>query len=209
MPTCKLCLADGCVSVPSGRGRTFLHCPACGLIFVPEAEWISPEAERARYDSHNNTVENAGYAKFLGEVVTQVAALSPKPARILDFGCGENAVMTGLLTSAGFSCAGYDPVYADRVDRSGSYDLVILCEVIEHLRDLRGECQRLKEFLGDGSRVLIRTRLYPTPEGICNWWYSRDKTHINFLAERTFVTVAGLVGKPPVAKLADDMFLLG
>ena len=204
---CKLCQTEDCSPIPSGRRRTFLHCSHCGLVFVPEAEWPSPQAERARYDHHDNTPANAGYLRFLHEVVARVEALNLGAAPILDFGCGEQAVLTTLLSERGFTCDGYDPLYGrDRL--GGPYGLVILCEVIEHIRDLRGELTRLSALLHANGKILVRTRLYPSVEQIANWWYSRDLTHINFFAEETIGHAARLAGKNAVTRLAEDMFVL-
>jgi SAM-dependent methyltransferase len=206
---CKLCLSDGCAPVAATQGRTFLHCPSCGLVFVPESEWPCRAAERARYDKHDNTPGNAGYLRFLSEVVTAVRRLRQPPARVLDFGCGERAILCTLLAEAGYAATGYDPAYPDRASIEGTFDLVVLCEVIEHLRDLRAELARIARHLVPAGPVLMRTRLYPSPDRMADWWYARDPTHINFLAEPTFAVVAKLLGKTRVERLGEDLFGVG
>jgi SAM-dependent methyltransferase len=206
---CKLCLTDGCAPVPAPKGRTFLHCPSCGLVFVPELEWLSQAAERARYDKHDNTPGNAGYVDFLSEVVAALRKLRQPPARVLDFGCGEHAVLCALLGEAGYTATGYDPAYASHATLDGTFDVVVLCEVIEHLRDLRGELASIARHLGPGSQVLVRTRLHPSLQGMADWWYGRDPTHINFFAEPTFAVVARLLGKTRVERLGGDLFAVG
>jgi SAM-dependent methyltransferase len=206
---CKLCLIDGCAPVPAPKGRTFLHCSSCGLVFVPESEWLSPAAERARYDKHDNTPGNLGYVDFLSEVVTAMRGLRQPPARVLDFGCGERAVLCTLLADGGYTATGYDPAYADRGALDGTFDLVVMCEVIEHLRDLRAELARIARHLAPGGQVLVRTRLYPAPGCMADWWYARDVTHINFFSEPTFTVVAKLLGKERVERLGEDLFGVG
>jgi SAM-dependent methyltransferase len=203
---CKLCLSDGCARVFAPKGRTFIHCPSCGLVFVPESEWLPPAAERARYDKHDNTPGNAGYLDLLSEVVTAARRLRQPPARVLDFGCGERAVLCTLLADAGYLATGYDPAYPDRATLDGTFDLVVLCEVIEHVRDLRAELVRIARHLAPDGRVLVRTRLYPSPDRMADWWYARDVTHINFFAEPTFAVVAKLLGKGRVERLGEDLF---
>jgi hypothetical protein len=206
MIECKLCQVPGCSRIPSCRRRTFLHCSACGLVFVPASEWLTIEAERARYDHHDNTRMNPGYLRFLDEVVAQVEALQVGTASILDYGCGGQAVLTGLLRDKGMSCIGYDPIYG-RDQLGGPHALVILCEVIEHLRDLRGELARVGRLLGPGGRVLLRTRLHPGIAAMADWWYARDATHINFIGEETLARAAGLAGCNTVVRVAGDMFV--
>jgi hypothetical protein len=206
MIECKLCQAPCCSQIPSGTARTFLHCSRCGLVFVPENEWLDLDAERARYDQHDNTPTNLGYLRFLSEVVAQVEALQVGTGSILDYGCGEQAILAALLRAKGLACIGYDPLYG-REQRDGPHALVILCEVIEHLRDLRGELERVGHLLSPGGRVLVRTRPYPGVEAIADWWYSRDTTHINFFGEPALLHAARLAGQNTVTRLAGDMFL--
>jgi SAM-dependent methyltransferase len=162
-------------------------------VFVPREFWLSEDDERARYAHHDNTPTNEGYAKFLGQVADVVAAIAPGSARVLDFGSGENAVLADILRQRGFDCAAYDPVYGlGQAALRDRYDMVVLCEVIEHLRDLRAEILTLKGCLGPGGRVVVRTQCYPSIAEMTTWWYARDATHLNFFSERTLEFAAGL-----------------
>jgi len=193
--TCKLCLASACVPAGRNKHREFVHCPSCGLVFVPRDFWVSAGEERARYAHHDNSPSNEGYVKFLGQVADVVAGLGTGQARVLDFGSGENAVLAQLLRQRGFDCAAYDPIYdLGQAALRDRYDIVVLCEVIEHLRDLRGEMQLLKDCLGPGGRVVVRTQCYPSVAGAPAWWYARDATHLNFFAQRTLEFAASLCG---------------
>lgn len=206
---CKLCQASACARVCLHARRTFLHCPACGLVFVPEGEYLTVEAERLRYDRHDNTPSNLGYRRFLAGVADVVDQLDVGDGTILDFGAGKHAVLTQLLRERGRRARDYDPLYGRGLDAlAGHYDLVILCEVIEHLRDPVGELTRVGSCLRPGGRVLLRTQIYPAVETIADWWYSRDPTHLNFLGRETIATVAALLRKTVATALADDLFLI-
>jgi hypothetical protein len=175
--------------------RGLVHCPACGLVFVPESQWTSVDDERARYAHHDNTPANEGYVRFLGEVADVVCGLVGAGACILDFGSGQAAVLAALLRERGRDCTAYDPLYGIGPDAlAGRYEVIVLCEVIEHLRDLRSELTRLGGCLCPGGRVVVRTRCYPSLAELPSWWYARDPTHINFFTERTLEVAAGLVG---------------
>ncbi len=189
--------------------RTFLHCPACGLVFVPDREYPTVAAERSRYDRHDNTPTNLGYRRFLSEVADAVDRLDLGAGTILDFGAGEHAVLTQLLQERGRRARDYDPLYGRGLNALAErYDLVIVCEVIEHLRDLTGELTRLESCLHPGGRVLLRTQIHPSVDDIADWWYSRDPTHLNFFARDTLATVAALLRKTAVTALAADLFLI-
>jgi len=206
---CKLCREAACVRVCLHARRTFLHCPACGLVFVPDGEHLTVEAERSRYDRHDNTPSNLDYRRFLSELADAVDQLDLGSGTILDFGAGKHAVLTQLLQERGRRARDYDPLYDRGLDALAErYDLVILCEVIEHLRDLGGELTKLQSCLRPGGRVLLRTQIYPAVDNIADWWYSRDPTHLNFLSRDTVATVAALLHKTAVTALADDLFLI-
>jgi hypothetical protein len=183
-------------------------CPDCGLVFVPEADWLPVAAERARYAHHDNTAANAGYVRFLGEVADVVCGLVGPGARILDFGSGEHAVLAGLLAQRGRACAAYDPLYGIGADAlSARYDAIVLCEVIEHLRDLRGEIERIGACRAPGSVVVVRTRCYPSLAELPTWWYARDGTHIHFFAPRTLACAARLCGLACRSTPSPDVFV--
>lgn len=204
---CKLCLAHDCVPAGRSQQRDLYHCRACGLVFVPETQWFSVEDERTRYGHHDNTAGNAGYLRFLGEVADVVARIASPPARVLDFGSGEHAILTELLRERGYAATAYDPVYGLGMDALASrYDVVILCEVIEHLRDLRGELERVRVALAEGGRVIVRTRCYPSLESLPTWWYARDPTHINFFSPHALDVAAAYCGLACKATDAPDLF---
>jgi hypothetical protein len=205
---CKLCLADDCVPAGRSQQRDLYHCRACGLVFVPPTQWVSVADERARYGHHDNTAENAGYLRFLGEVADVVAAVASPPGRVLDFGSGKHAILTELLRQRGYHCTAYDPVYGLGMDAlGGRYDVVILCEVIEHLRDLRDELERISGTLTEGGRVVVRTRCYPSLAALPTWWYARDPTHINFFSPAALDVAASWCGLVSRATDAPDIFV--
>jgi len=192
---CRLCLSTACVPAGTSQHRTLVHCRDCGLVSVPPAHWLTVDDERARYAHHDNVASNEGYLKFLGQVADVVSGLAAPGARILDFGSGQNALLTGILRARGFACVAYDPLYGVSPGALASrYDVVVMCEVIEHLRDPRGELLALAGCLGPGGRVVVRTQCYPSLGELGSWWYARDATHINFFAAGTLEVAAKLCG---------------
>jgi SAM-dependent methyltransferase len=175
---------------------------------VPEAQWLTVDDERARYAHHDNTAANAGYLEWLGQVAKVVAALAAPGARVLDFGSGENAILTALLRERGYLATPYDPVYAIGTQAlADRYDVIVVCEVIEHLRDLRGDLARLAGCLQPAGHVVVRTQCYPSVEGVATWWYARDATHINFFAPRTLDLAARSCGRAQHPTELPDVFV--
>ncbi len=208
---CRVCNNKSIETVGQNRLRKFCYCESCGLVFVPEQYWVSIEEEKKRYEQHNNTPKNEGYVKFLKQIVNVVCNIS-KPSsspRILDFGCGESAVLTTLLIENGFDCTAYDPLFDINIDNDGPlYDIIILCEVIEHIRDIEAELDKVKKLINENGVLIIRTRLYSSEKKIENWWYAQDKTHINFFARRTMDGIARMVNRQKVVPKAEDIFVI-
>ena len=206
--TCKLCLASACVPAGRNKHREFVHCPSCGLVFVPREFWVGESEERTRYAHHDNSPSSEGYVKFLGQVADVVAEIVPGSSRVLDFGSGEKAVLADILGQRGFDCTAYDPIYGlGQAALRDRYGIVVLCEVIEHLRDLRAEIFTLKACLGPGGRVVVRTQCYPSVAEMTTWWYARDATHLNFFSERTLEFAASLCGLRSLRTGQPDIFV--
>jgi 2-polyprenyl-3-methyl-5-hydroxy-6-metoxy-1,4-benzoquinol methylase len=220
---CKVCGRETAF-VAKNKRRPFYRCMACELISVPPKYWLSVDDEKARYDLHDNTVSNGGYVKFLSEAADVVdAAIKVRhhpQTKVLDFGCGRDAVLCRLLWERGVDCYGYDPLYGDGVmpapqaqgigdvGESEQFDIIILCEVIEHLRDIMGELKRVCGMLRGGGVIIVRTRLYGDPDDFPDWWYAQDLTHINFFNSESISVIAGMVGKEVVLTGYEDIFVL-
>ena len=205
---CPLCSADNCPETDGDTRRTYHCCSSCTLVFVPEKYHYTKGQERKRYDLHDNTTGNKGYVRFLGEVAGVIANVAAPEARILDFGCGEKAVLTGLLRKRGGRCDCYDPLYDHSLpDSTVRYDVIVLCEVIEHLRNLRDTLNTIDALLKNDGLVLVRTRCYPETEKLTKWWYAQDMTHINFFSSRALEVAAGFIRRRFERTSFEDIFL--
>jgi hypothetical protein len=207
---CRLCNSAGCNELFSDKIRSYFHCEKCGLIFVPECGHVSIEEEIKRYALHENSPDHEGYVGFLSDLVSIVIKQSPVNGRILDYGSGQRAVLTGLLQGRGYNCTAYDPLYKIGNDAlAKTYDTVVLCEVIEHLRDLPEELSIIKKAAGRTGTIIIRTRIHPLPEHFAGWWYKNDITHINFFSGVTIDTLAAMLGreKSQNDELSGDIFV--
>jgi SAM-dependent methyltransferase len=213
--SCKACGCGRTVFVNKDKRRPFYRCMMCDLVSVPEKYWLSVDDERARYDLHDNSISNDGYVKFLSAVADVAIKEYRHPRmRVLDFGCGKDAVLCRLLWDRGGDCCAYDPLYKISLPKVGNsdnlykFDMIILCEVIEHLRDLMGELRRICGLLREGGIIIIRTRLYEDPSVFPNWWYAQDPTHINFFSAESLNKIAGMIGKRVDLTGYSDIFVL-
>lgn len=172
--------------------RDYGRCHACGYVQVPEAQWLSTEAERAYYGTHRNAVDDPGYRAWLGRLAGPLLERVRPPAEGLDFGCGPAPALAAMLGEAGLEVALHDVYFAPRpevFDRR--WDFVTATEVLEHLRAPSAELQRLWDCLRPGGWLGIMTRRPPDdPEAFADWHYRRDPTHIGFFADSTFAWLA-------------------
>jgi len=174
---------------PFALGReTFHRCPACGFIRKDASLHPSLEAERARYDRHQNAAGD-GYDQVLETFLKTAVLPFSAPCEALDFGCGRSGRLLERMRQNGFSATGYDPFYAPAptvLERR--YGLVTATEVVEHFRDPETAWRQLCGLVAEGGILAMSTRLIPAD--FTGWWYRRDETHLCFYTERALVSIA-------------------
>lgn len=206
---CKLCGKNSVDKLCENSSREFYHCTFCELIFVPEMYHLNIQEEKTRYDLHDNSMDNKGYVNYLQKIEKVVSGIVTKDKSILDFGSGKNAVLSGLLKINGFNCTSYDPLYGlHNATQKSAFDLLIACEVVEHLRDLRSELFLIKKMITDTSKIIIRTQLYPPSDKFLKWWYIQDLTHINFFSLKSIEIAGQILDRDIELTDESDIFIL-
>ena len=205
---CRLCYTDsGCDVFSQDKRRTFLRCPTCSLVYVPDDFLLSDHAEMAEYDKHENAVDDAGYRKFLSRTSDALLALIPEvassssPEKLhlqkhvigLDFGCGPAPALAQMLfESRGWHIDLFDKFYKpdraviDEETRSEYYSFITMTEVIEHLLDVGAELRSLWRLLRVGGFLVVMTKRVISQDRFHNWHYKNDPTHVSFLSDETF-----------------------
>ena len=187
---CPLCESDS-TTLYFREQRDYLQCDVCELVFVPANQHMSEAAEKARYDVHENSIEDEGYCRFLNHLLTPLIARLPENAQGLDFGSGPGPTLSLLMAKQGFEMVCYDKYYAaDESLLSQSYDFVTSTEVVEHVRSPKIVIEQLVKMLKPGAYLGIMTSLLPPFDKFANWHYKRDLTHIVFYSDRTFEWIA-------------------
>lgn len=206
---CPLCFSDSCVLFVQDERREYWQCTKCGLIHVPPRYHLSSDQERSRYALHNNHPDNTSYLEYLEHYVQLVQRLPMTNPRILDFGCGEHAVLTSLFQQRGFDCVGHDPLYGIKKP-DGAFDIVLMGEVFEHFRQPGKELERIRGILSKGGYAVIRTRMYPSEkESFSKWWYKEDSTHISFANQDSIKHVGRVLGAKIQHVSSVDTFVCG
>jgi len=193
---CALCNSDSCKQYAHYNQRHFYKCSRCELVSIPENERMDFEKERARYALHDNTRENTDYRDYLNSFAAYLQKIPVAHPRILDFGSGPERVLENILSEKSIDCASYDPLFeigSHALQRT--YDIVVLCEVVEHMRDVGRELGRIRNLLNPHGYVLMRTELYDSHTDFESWWYAKDITHIHFFRLTTLLSVADILQK--------------
>jgi len=167
--------------------KSYLLCSQCGLVFLDRSNCLSPEEEKKRYLTHENTIDNKGYCSFLLKAWEPLKPLVCKSDKGLDFGSGPNPVLSDLIKSEGYNCKAYDPFFLD--DKSllnFKYNFILSTEVFEHFNSPKAEINLLLKLLEPGGYISVMTSPLTKEINFKNWHYRQDQTHISFFSYETY-----------------------
>lgn len=205
---CPLCERAGARHYHRDRLRDYFECSGCHLVFVPEAQHVSAEAEKAVYDLHENAPDDPGYRRFLQRLVAPLCERLAPASQGLDFGSGPGPAVPAMLVEMGHSVALYDPFYQpDPAALLRTYDFVTATEVIEHLRRPRGDLERLWACVKPGGHLGIMTKLVRDRDAFKGWHYIRDPTHVCFYGRATLSHLANR-WRASLSMVASDALIL-
>ncbi len=185
-PNCKICRVVIEKRTVLKNSRVYYHCDECGFISLDSRLLLSPDEERARYDLHENSLDNSGYLNFLRNFIE--LAVKPYPVqKILDYGSGPNPNLANLLKGLGYEVDIYDPYYAPcNAILEASYDLIVSTETFEHFSDPLKELRFINSLLRPQAYLAIMTSFACSYEDFKAWRYKDDETHIAFYSMQTF-----------------------
>jgi|GEM_PF-329925 hypothetical protein len=208
--SCRLCGAPVAVEMFRDKVRPYLKCGACGLVFVPERFHVTPREEKTRYAKHTNSPDDEKYVSYLSKIAVDVLSLPVPSPRIVDFGSGPAHVLSDILSKGGATCVPHDPLYGlDASMSPGTFDIAVLCESIEHLRNLPKEIALISNLVKPEGFVYVHTQLYDGVVDIRSWWYLLDVTHVNFFCVRTMEKAGEMMGKRIISTNRMNMVIFG
>lgn len=206
--TCPLCGADEGEFFHRDKRREYLRCGNCQLVYVPSRYYLNAAAERAEYDLHRNSPEDAGYRRFLSRLAQPLCDRLAAGSRGLDFGCGPGPTLSVLLQEQGHEVSLYDPFYEPNpAVLVGPYDFITATEVVEHLYSPGRELARLWEILLPGGYLGLMTKLVRDAEAFASWHYKNDATHVCFFSRATWQWWSDCRGAS-LDIIGDDVILL-
>lgn len=206
--SCPLCNGRDAAVYHRDVRREYWQCRTCELVFVPSAQRLGPEDERAVYDCHENSPDDPGYRRFLGRLFEPLRERLAPGAGGLDFGAGPGPTLSVMFEEAGHSMAIYDPFYApDTLVWERTYDFITATEVAEHLFAPGMEFERLAGRLRPGGWLGLMTKRVTTQDAFARWHYILDPTHVCFFSEASFHWLGGHLGMRVEFPAADVVLL--
>ncbi|MEM7347265.1 MAG: class I SAM-dependent methyltransferase [Chloroflexota bacterium] len=191
LPNCPLCQTSNAPFFFKDSQRDYFRCKTCHLIFVPSHQYLSPKAEKAEYDLHQNSPEDVGYRRFLSRLFSPMQARLSPTSQGLDFGAGPGPTLSVMFEEAGHTMAIYDPFYANDVSLfEQTYDFITASEVVEHLHHPLADLNRLWECLRPNGFFGLMTKLALDKAAFAQWHYKNDLTHVCFFSRETFQWLA-------------------
>lgn len=192
---CPVCEGADSRHFQTVDARAYARCPHCEATFLLPGHLPSPQAERAEYELHRNTPDDAGYRRFLSQLATPLLQRLAPASHGLDFGCGPGPVLAGMLREAGHRVALYDPFFhPEQGALSERYDFITCTEVVEHFHQPAHEFRRLDTLLKPGGWLAVMTRFQTDDARFAQWHYRRDPTHVVFYRQATFEHLARVHG---------------
>ncbi|MBN1424958.1 class I SAM-dependent methyltransferase [Candidatus Fermentibacteria bacterium] len=184
--SCPLCRISGQTTPVRGPDDRRYHlCGNCSVIFVEPPHHLPQAEERARYETHKNSIEDPGYVRHLNRLLHPMLPHLDRTMRGLDYGSGPVPVLSLLVRQQGIVCDDYDPFFADSPPRP-PYDFVISSECFEHFCDPAGEIGRIRPLLKPGGLLGIMTERWVSVDRFGSWHYPRDPTHVVFYHADSF-----------------------
>src|SRR5690554_2709085 len=191
---CPLCKSHSKKDIiPAIYNRTLYHCTQCDLVFAHPKDLLSAQEEKARYNNHENNIENAGYVAFLTQAITQATPYLQTKKQGLDFGCGPGPTLNLLLKQQGYSCDIYDQFFFSTLPNK-KYDFIFATECFEHFHNPHKEIDTIYNHLAPKGVVIIMTELWEHTQQFSTWYYAADPTHVAFFNATTFTSICTTFG---------------
>ena len=201
---CPLCKNDLGLKID----RQYFQCINCMGMVRDERLALDASAERERYLTHNNDVNDPRYQKFTSPISDYILQHFQTGDKGLDFGSGTGPVISEVLRKYKYNVQQYDPFFANNPALlEQEYNYIFACEVVEHFHDPKKEFQRLKTMLKPGGALILMTLLYSENISFDDWHYRKDPTHVFIYTEFTFNYIRNLFSFKDL-KIQDRLVIL-
>ena len=174
-------------------------CNSCGYLmkkYLP-----SSIEELNRYNKH---ICDDKYIDYMIEIYEEIRGYL-FGNKILDYGCGKIHALSDILNKNGYDSSYYDLYYFDN-EINDKYDSIVLIEVFEHISNPRNLLDKLKSYLNQRGRIIIKTVV--VPKNPIGFWYLRDITHVSFISVKGMEILGELCGFNVIYNKDKSLFIL-
>ncbi|MGY5851173.1 class I SAM-dependent methyltransferase [Salegentibacter sp. F14] len=200
---CTLCSAET-RAFRKIKNRKYVCCSNCESILLLPEYYIPENAEKQRYLTHNNDIEDPRYQQFVSPITSRVLRDFSLIHKGLDYGCGTGPVVASELAKKDFSVALYDPFFhPDKSALKNTYDFIICCEVMEHFYQPEMEFRELSGILNPAGKLYCKTSLFSRDITFDSWYYKDDPTHVFFYTEKSLFWIRDNLGFNKVEIMPD------
>ena len=228
--TCPLC-GGGARAWRRKRGFDIRLCNSCYNGFVAP-ELIPSDLERLYTTSYFEGGQTTGYPSYLKDRaiiaanfrdrLTWISALGPKGRRLLDVGAAYGIFMQAARES-GWDAEGVEiaPDCAEQAARisgervtagdfvsaplSGPFDVIVMLDVLEHLRDPLACVKRAHELLAPGGLLVIETCNHASPWARllgARWYFFDPPQHLYYFSKAGLTWLLARAGFAPAPRFA-------
>lgn len=195
-----------------------LECKDCGLLYTtprPNKEEIGSYYKSDEYYSHQENKD--GFIPKVYEKVKSInlknkyhiATEKAKKGKILDIGCGVGDFLH-TMEQQGWDCTGVEPsedakaIARKRIKAQllsseeqenlpeGSFDVITMWHVLEHVDALRWQIQQLYRLCRSGGRIIIALPNYKSYDGQyykAEWAAYDVPRHLNHFDQKTLINL--------------------
>lgn len=189
--TCPLCSTQQVLSFAQLRDKEYFRCEVCRLAYLLPQYFVTAEAARAHYRTHQNNPEDSGYRAFLSRLSVPLVRHLNAGAQGLDYGSGPGPTLSVMLEEQGFAMEIYDPFFAPNAGvLHRTYDFITCTETAEHFHAPREEFARFDRLLRPGGWLAVMTEMMQDGCDFEKWYYRRDPTHVCFYSQVTMNWIA-------------------
>jgi len=146
-------------------------CDVCKGIALDSKLYLDNTSEKMRYQKHNNGAIDAGYRQFTSPIWQYILDNFQNKNVGLDYGCGNDSIISDILKKNGFQIVSYDPFFfANTEVLKAKFNFIVACEVIEHFQNPAEEFRRLRNMLLPGGELLCMTHIYNPTIDFSQWY---------------------------------------
>jgi len=113
---CPLCFCEQIFPLAPIDSKIYHRCKVCGLTFLSPEFHLNAEAQRSRYETHQNSPLDSRYRVFLSRMTDFLIPKLLPGWTGLDFGSGPGPTLSVMLEEKGFQMKIYDPYFAPQTD---------------------------------------------------------------------------------------------